>query len=102
MVGLAENGNLVLARRPTTTRHGQGPAAVMPATFQNIDKTFQIGVGIDVRNNACLRREMDHLGKAVPSEYAFHCGAIGEIDPFECKTPLTAQDVQPGLLQSGS
>ena len=49
----------------------------MPATFQHIDETFEVGVDIGMRmidrmTHARLRREMDHPGKPVLGEQAFH------------------------------
>ncbi len=52
-------------------------ASMMPATFQHVDETLEIGVDIGMRMvdriaHAGLCREMHHLCKAVPGEQAFH------------------------------
>ena len=81
-------------------------ASMVPAAFQHVDETREIGVDIGMRMvdriaHASLCREMHHFCKTVPGKQAFHRCAIGEIDLLERETGLPAQDVQPRPLQRG-
>ncbi len=79
-------------------------AAMVPASFQHVDETREIGVDIGMRMvdriaHAGLCREMHHFGKTMPGKQAFRRRAVGEIDPLERKAALPTQDVEPRLLQ---
>ena len=66
-------------------------AVVMAATFENCRESCQIGVHvckcIDERiSDACLRREVDHVGKAMVLKKSRDPLAIGKVKLGEAKT----------------
>src|SRR3954451_10456786 len=77
---------------------------MMPASFQHIEKAFEIALGISVRMvdriaDAGLRGEMDNSREAVFCPQPVHRFTIGKIDLFERKPWLALQDFQAGLFQ---
>ena len=81
-------------------------ALVVPATFENIEEAFEIGIGIDMRvidrmADAGLSREVDHLGEGVPCEQRRDAGPVREIGVHEFESRLLPQQIEPRRLERG-
>ncbi len=81
-------------------------ALVVPAAFQNIEETFEVGIGIDMRvidrmADAGLPRQMDHLGEGVPCEQRRDARPIRKIGMHEFESRLLPQQIEPRLLERG-
>src|SRR6266478_6480754 len=79
-------------------------AFVVPTTFQNIDKAFEIRIDVSMRMidrmpHAGLSREVDHHRKAMFSEQRSHQRTIREIGLQETEPRIRAQDLQSCQLQ---
>ena len=82
------------------------PAAIVAAALEDVGEAGQIGIHIGVRidqriAHAGLRREMNHIGKAMLREQRCHALAIGkvELDETEADSILRARR---GALPSAS
>ena len=79
-------------------------AFIVPASFQNIDEAFEIGVDVSVGMvdriaHAGLGREVDHHREPMPGKQRGHRRTIRKIGLHETELRILAQDVQPRLLQ---
>ena len=80
------------------------PAAVMPASLEHIEKTFDVRVRVGVRvfqriAHAGLRREMNDHGETVLRKQRFRRCAIGKVRFHEGEAVLTLQDIDARLFQ---
>src|SRR5580704_5155723 len=79
-------------------------ALIVPASFQDIDEAFEVGVDISMRMidrmaHAGLSREVDHHGEPMFRKQLAHRRTIGQIGLHETEPCILAQDIQPCLLQ---
>jgi hypothetical protein len=77
---------------------------MVPASFQNIDEAFEIGVDIgmgmvDGMAHASLGREVNDRRKPMFGKQLTDRGTIGKIGLHEIELRILAQDIQPGLLE---
>ena len=61
------------------------PHARTPAAFEHVQKSRQVGFGVDVRildriAHARLRRQMDDVAEGFARKHRLHRGAVGDID----------------------
>src|SRR6201996_8425944 len=87
-------------------RIDQMAASVVPASFQNVDKTLEVGVGvsmgmIDRVTHSSLCGEVNHRCKTMLSEQLRDRGTIRQISPNEIEMRILAQEIKPRLLQCG-
>ena len=85
-------------------RKQQVPAAMMPASLQNVGEAGQIGVDIGVRvlqriPDAGLGCEVNHHRKAMLPEQRLDRRPIGKVTPLEMKSGIMAENIEPGRLQ---
>jgi hypothetical protein len=78
----------------------------MPAAFQDVQKSLEIGVDIGLRlidrmPNAGLRRKMDHPGKSVFCEQVGGRRPVCEVDLLEGEARIAAQNAETSALQGG-
>src|SRR3982074_3024621 len=81
-------------------------AFIVPASFQDIDKAFEVGVDISMRmidriTHTGLGREVDHHRKSIFCKQSRHGGTIREIGLHKAEARILAQDIQSRLLQRG-
>src|SRR5262249_61828415 len=81
-------------------------AAMMTATFQHVEKSLDICVGVRMgmfqrMPNAGLCSQMDHLCKAMLLEQGFDCSPIDEIELLEAEAGTFLEDVKARLFQAG-
>src|SRR5471030_1539094 len=79
-------------------------AFIAPASFQDIDKAFEIGIHvsmgmIDRMAHAGLSRKMDHRGEPMLCKQSRHWRTIRKIGLHETEPRIVAQNIQPRLLQ---
>src|SRR5882757_3554554 len=74
-------------------------AFVVPASLQNVDEAFKVGVGVAVRvvdgvANPGLSCEVDHFGKSMFCKQCSNRGTVRQIDLYKIESRLAAQDIQ--------
>src|SRR5688572_13418189 len=79
-------------------------AAVVPTSLQNIGEANQICVNIGMRvperiPYPGLRGEVDDDAESMPCEQLRNRDAIRQIQLFELKARIVAEDIEPGRLQ---
>ena len=79
-------------------------AAIVPASFQHVDETDQIGVDIGVGVNermshAWLSPEMDDIWEPVPGKERRYAVAIGQVEPGKPEGGVHRQPRQPRFFQ---
>lgn len=79
-------------------------AIVVAAAFQNIEKAYEVCVGIIVRMfdrmpHAGLRRQMDDASKTMAGEELRDLCTVGKIGLHELEAVMTPQDVEARPLQ---
>src|SRR6266704_1064684 len=80
-------------------------AFMMPASLQHVEEAFEVGIGVGMRmidrmTHTGLRREVDDRRKPVFSEQLIDRRTIRQIDLHETEARISAQHLQPRLLQS--
>jgi len=74
------------------------------ATFQNVEKAYDIGVDIGLRilqrvAHPGLRGKMDDRSELAVAEHGFREFAIGEIEPVKSEILVLAKNREPRLLE---
>ena len=81
------------------------PDVAVPATFEDIAESDQIGIDVTVRvvdgvAHAGLGGEIDHHVETVVPEQLRQCFPISHVDPPEAEGPGRTQPFKPGLFQT--
>ena len=82
------------------------PGTSVAASFQDIEEADKIGIGVGMRigqriTHSRLRREVNHMGKAMRSEQLRHRFAVRNVELLEPEVGVCSQFCNPGRLQAG-
>ena len=80
--------------------------AIVPASFQHVEKALQVGIDISVRMvdrmaHAGLGRKVNHRRKAMPCKQRRDFEAVRKIGLHKGKAAVLSQDLEPRPLQCG-